>query len=145
MQRKQISWILPRPSWKCSAMSCLNCACAASVHSSAAIPSWLTTRPLLRTRARQNCAHESHLVSQIKNYFLTYKQCCGSVTFCYGPGSRSADQYLWLTDRDLDPAPTLDLAPDPAIFVSDLQDGNKNFFFFQFSCLLPFEATFTSF
>jgi hypothetical protein len=31
--------------------------------------------------------------------------------------------------------------PDPAIFASDLQDGNKKLFI----CLLLFEATFTSF
>jgi len=31
--------------------------------------------------------------------------------------------------------------PDPAIFVSDLQDVNKKYFF----CLLLFEGTFTSF
>jgi hypothetical protein len=30
--------------------------------------------------------------------------------------------------------------PDPALFVSDLQDANKKFF-----CLLLFEGTFTSF
>ncbi len=38
------------------------------------------------------------------------EQCCGSVTIWHE--SRSADPYLWLTD------------PDPAIFFSDLQDGN---------------------
>jgi hypothetical protein len=37
-------------------------------------------------------------------------QCCGSVTFLYG--LRSADPYLRLTDPD----------PDPASFVSDLQE-----------------------
>jgi hypothetical protein len=31
-------------------------------------------------------------------------------------------------------------APDPAIFVSDLEDSNQKFF-----CLLLFEGTFTSF
>jgi hypothetical protein len=35
--------------------------------------------------------------------------------------------------------------PDPAIFVSDLEDGNKNIFFFYVFCLLLFEGTFTSF
>jgi hypothetical protein len=38
------------------------------------------------------------------------EQCCGSVTFWYGSGS--ADLCLWLTDS----------APDPVIFVIDLQD-----------------------
>jgi hypothetical protein len=33
------------------------------------------------------------------------------VTFWYGSGS-AGPSYLWLTD------------PDPAVFVSDLQDGN---------------------
>ncbi len=56
-------------------------------------------------------------------------QCCGSVTFWYGSGS--ADLNLWFTDSD----PT----SDPAIFFSDLQDGNQKF------CFLLFEATFASF
>ncbi len=46
----------------------------------------------------------------------------------HGPGSGSADPYLWLTD----PFP----ASDPAIFVSDLQDCNKNYLFSTFFCLL---------
>jgi hypothetical protein len=36
----------------------------------------------------------------------------------------------------------MDLDPDPAIFVNDLQDGNKNLLLF---CFLLFEGTFTSF
>ncbi len=47
--------------------------------------------------------------------FHLLKHCCGSVTFRYESGS--ADPYLWLMDSD------------PAIFVIDLQDANKNFFF----------------
>jgi hypothetical protein len=38
--------------------------------------------------------------------------------------------------------------PDPAIFISDLQDGNNKLiflFFFKFFCVLFFEGTFTSF
>jgi hypothetical protein len=35
--------------------------------------------------------------------------------------------------------------PDPAIFVSDLKDGNNKFVFSKFFYLLLFEATFTSF
>jgi hypothetical protein len=35
--------------------------------------------------------------------------------------------------------------PDPAIFVIDLQDANKNKFKKEFFCLLLFEGTFTSF
>ena len=39
-----------------------------------------------------------------------------------------------------------DPAPDPALFVSDLQDANKNIFFSsEFLCLFLFEGTFTSF
>ncbi len=38
------------------------------------------------------------------------------MTFWYVAGS--ADSYLRLTDSDPDPS------PNPAIFVSDLQDGN---------------------
>ncbi len=50
----------------------------------------------------------------IKN-FNFFSQCCKSVTFrC---GSESVDPYLCLTH----------LAPNPAMFVSNLQDGNKKF------------------
>ncbi len=66
------------------------------------------------------------------------------MTYCYGSGS--ADPHLWLTYQDSDPTPDLDPtpdadpisdadptldsdpdltpdpAPDPGIFVSDLQD-----------------------
>ncbi len=41
-------------------------------------------------------------------------QCCGSMKFWYGSGS--ADPYLWLMNPDAD--------PDPAIFVSYLQEVN---------------------
>ncbi len=46
-------------------------------------------------------------------------QCSGSVTLWYGSGfgSRSSDPYFWLTD------------PYPALFVSDLQNANKKYFF----------------
>ncbi len=46
----------------------------------------------------------------------TIYQCCGSIKFWYGSGS--ADQYLLLMDTD----------PDPAIFVSDLQEINTKVF-----------------
>ncbi len=36
------------------------------------------------------------------------------------PDFDPTDPYLWLKDQDLDPKP--DLAPDPDIFVNDLQD-----------------------
>jgi hypothetical protein len=38
-----------------------------------------------------------------------------------------------------------DADPDPAIFVSDLQDVNKNYLFSNFFRLLLFEGTFTPF
>jgi hypothetical protein len=51
-------------------------------------------------------------------------QCCGSMKLWCGSGceSGSADPYLWLMDPDSD------ADPDPAIFVSDLQDVNKKLF-----------------
>ncbi len=39
----------------------------------------------------------------------------------------------------------MDPAPDPAIFVIDLQDANKKLFFSKFFCLLLFEGTFSLF
>jgi hypothetical protein len=48
-------------------------------------------------------------------------------------GSGSADPCLRLID------------PDPAIFIIDLQDANKNELKKKFFCLLLFEGTFTSF
>jgi hypothetical protein len=45
------------------------------------------------------------------------------MTFWYESGS--ADPYLWLMDPDPDLAPD----PDPAIFVSDLQDASKKLIF----------------
>jgi hypothetical protein len=37
----------------------------------------------------------------------------------------------------------LDLDPDPAIFIVDLQDANKKLIQKKFFCLLLFEGTFT--
>jgi hypothetical protein len=51
--------------------------------------------------------------------------------------SSAADPCLWLMDPDLEPA------PDPAIFVTDIQDTNKNLLFSKFLCLILFEVTFT--
>ncbi len=48
-------------------------------------------------------------------------ECCRSVTFWFGSGS--ADPCLW----------QMDPAPDPAIFVIDLQDANKKLFFLLFT------------
>ncbi len=46
--------------------------------------------------------------------------CSGSVTFWYG--SSTVDQHHWLT--------YLDLAPDHAFFISDLQHTNKSFSYY---------------
>ncbi len=43
----------------------------------------------------------------------------------------------------MDPGPDLD--PDPAVFVIDRQDANKNNFLKKFFCLLILEGSFTSF
>ncbi len=61
-------------------------------------------------------------------------QCCGSMKFWYGSGSGSAGPYG--TSTLMDP----DADPDPAIFVSDLQDVGEKIF-----GLLLFKGTFTSF
>jgi hypothetical protein len=39
----------------------------------------------------------------------------------------------------------MNLDPDPAIFVIDLQDGNKKLIFSKFFCLFLFEGSFTFF
>ncbi len=49
-------------------------------------------------------------------------QCCGSMTFWCGSGSGYADPCLWLVDQDLD------MDPNPAILVINLQDANKKLF-----------------
>jgi hypothetical protein len=46
------------------------------------------------------------------------------MTFWYGSGSADPYRYIWLTD--------LTPAPDPGIFVSDLQDDKKKNFFLSF-------------
>jgi hypothetical protein len=50
----------------------------------------------------------STVPSGLRNWKERERQFCGSVTFWYGSGS--GDPYLW--------------PMDPAIFISDLQDGN---------------------
>jgi hypothetical protein len=59
------------------------------------------------------------------------QQYCGSMIFWSGSGS--ADPCLRLMDLD------------PSIFITDLQDANKNLIFKSFFCILLFEGTFTSF
>jgi hypothetical protein len=58
-------------------------------------------------------------------HYWQWQQCCRSVTFWYGSGSESgsSDQCQGSMDPDLDPA------PDSAIFVLNLQDAYKNYFF----------------
>jgi hypothetical protein len=67
------------------------------------------------------CQASCKKTMRIKRFFFrkefTFRQCSGSLTFCYGSGSGSAAPYLRVTD--------LDPAPDPALFVSSLQDTNK--------------------
>jgi hypothetical protein len=43
------------------------------------------------------------------------------------------DPWHFGTDPDPAPDPDPDTESDPAIFVSDLQDANKNFFLLSFS------------
>jgi hypothetical protein len=47
------------------------------------------------------------------------EQCCGSMTFWGGSRSGSADSCHLLKDSD----------PDPAIFITNLQDGSKKLIF----------------
>ncbi len=64
---------------------------------------------------------------------LFIKQWCGSPKFWYGSGSADLYGTHWLMD------------PDPATFVSDLQDVNKNLVFFLIFLLLTFWRYITSF
>ncbi len=77
------------------------------------------------TRRPENSKREEYLVALFevilskRPWALVVFQCSfhqsyGSVTFWYGSGS--TDLYFWLEDSDPD--------PDPAFFVSDLQDDN---------------------
>ncbi len=73
------------------------------------IPEWLSQESLAD---KINHLH----VMKSNNAKTSLKQCCGSMTFWCGSGSGSGDPCLWLMD------------PDPAIFIIDLQDANKNKF-----------------
>ncbi len=57
---------------------------------------------------------------------LSKKKCWGFVTFWCGSGS--ADPYLWLTDPNR--------TPDPTLFFSDFKDAKKLFFSSYFFLLL---------
>ncbi len=59
---------------------------------------------------------------------LCFKQCSGSMTFWCG--SDSADPCLCLMD------------PNPAIFIIDLQEANKQLIFYRIFCFMLFEGTF---
>ncbi len=67
-----------------------------------------------------------HAVLWIRD-ILIWIRVRGSLPLTYGSESGSGDP-----------------APDPALFVSDLQDANLKIFFSNFFGLLRFEGTFTS-
>ncbi len=83
-----------------------------------------------------NCSFIPDFVSSLP--LFTLDQCCGSKAFWCGSGSGSADPRIYASEK-------LDLDPDPAIFVIDLQDANKKLFKKKFFCVLLFEGTFSSF
>jgi hypothetical protein len=70
-------------------------------------------------RDKQGGGLPNSIVEFLKNVRIKtiYKQCCGSMAF-WG-GSWSADPCLWLIEPD----------PDPAIFITDLQDASKKLIF----------------
>jgi hypothetical protein len=63
------------------------------------------------------------------------------VTFWCGSGSSIHTFDI----SDPDPDAGADPAPDPALFVSDLQDANKKYFFSKYFCRLLIEGTFSLF
>ncbi len=70
---------------------------------------WLL-RKTIRQLWRFACGDELLLRAEL---IISLSKCGGSMTFWCGSGSGSANPSLWLMD------------PDPAIFVTDLQDANK--------------------
>jgi len=58
--------------------------------------------------------------------FVGCNRCFGSVAFWYGSGYWPSDPYLGLLDQ----------APDPALFVSDLQDRRQQKIFYAYSFLM---------
>jgi hypothetical protein len=76
-----------------------------------------TSLPTLKGRGEGGGAR--HPVGTPGGFYNLPFQCSGSMTFWCGSGS--ADPCLSLMDPDSD--------PDPAVFVIDLQDANKNLFF----------------
>jgi hypothetical protein len=90
----------------------------------------------------QNCGLWVRVRIQLNVYLLCETiiifKWSGSVTFWCGSGSSIHTFDI----SDPDPDAGADPAPDPALFVSDLQDANKKYFLCSF---LSFEGTFTSF
>jgi hypothetical protein len=80
--------------------------------------------PLLVDFRNSLCKDDIALFSR---FLQGLKQCSGSMTFCCGSGSGSADPCLWLI------SPDPDADTDPAIFVCDLQDANKKIILKTFS------------
>ncbi len=115
-------WPASGPSWET-----LTRRCATLAHPSRGGGSWCscgapgTPRAACYAADAPAAARPCHAWSRPAGFPLALKtkkefnQCCGSVTCWHGSGS--SDPYLWLTDPDSD------LAPDPAIFVSDFQNG----------------------
>jgi hypothetical protein len=79
-------------------------------------------RGLLSGRQEPVCGEERRLSRQVWAGQRRFFQFFGSVT-------------LWTRIRGSVP---LILAPDPALFVLDLQDANTNLFFFKVFLLIPF-------
>jgi hypothetical protein len=66
---------------------------------------------------RTGCTSGMQSWGSVSKHFYINNQCCGSMTFWRGSRSGSTDPFLWLVDPDSD--------SDPAFFVIDLQDANK--------------------
>jgi hypothetical protein len=81
------------------------------------LPTWLRRKPRLKSSWPAQGIHRFACSG-----ILTSQHCCVSMKFWYESGS--ADPYLRLMDPDAD--------PDPAIFVSDLQDVPIFFFAYYF-------------
>jgi hypothetical protein len=79
------------------------------------------------------------VVSVVTKCQLPFFQCSGSMTFWCGSGSADPCSDYWIRIR-------MRGDPDPAIFIIDLQDVNKQLIFLtKFFCLLLSDGTFTSF
>jgi hypothetical protein len=94
-----------------------NCSLISFQQCCGSVTFWYGSGSAPLTNGSRSCYFRPWYTLSIKNNtncsLISFQQCCGSVTFWYG--SRSA------------PWP-MDLDTDPAIFVLDLQDGNKKLF-----------------